>query len=70
MLALADMVNFFANELAGLRARGLAFAFIFARASQCFLFRHAAPPLFLKQAMCPDEVQEFSPAKTDLRSIA
>ena len=42
MLAFSNMVHFFADELARLRARRLPFASIFLSALQSFLLRHTA----------------------------
>ena len=44
MLAFANVVHFFAYELAGLRAGGFAFAGVFAGTSDDFFFRHVVPP--------------------------
>jgi len=44
MLALANVVNLFADELARLGGRALAAALVLARASQSLLLGHDAPP--------------------------
>jgi hypothetical protein len=43
MLSLADVVNFFPHEFAGLRARRFSFASIAPCALECFLLRHQTP---------------------------
>ena len=40
MFAFVDVFHFFAHKLAWLSRRGFAFALVFSRAFQCFLFWH------------------------------
>src|SRR6185312_15424092 len=49
MFTLADIVNFLADEFAGLRARRLPLSFVSSRFSGCFFLWHTAP--LLKSAL-------------------